>query len=177
VNNSSVTATKIANAAVGNAAIANASIDSAKVNSLDVSKLNAGTMTVGAGGMTFSGTGGIQISAGAALTNINSAGVVSPNIYALASSYGWNIIGGGTPQLDYVALFAGGYANFPSLRVGGTEVISSGRNGSFANLKCTGAFSPNYGTVGSTPTPANFTKFLYIYAADGTTIIGYVPIF
>jgi hypothetical protein len=160
----------------GKLLVADNGVTNAKIASLNIEKLNAGTMTVGAGGINFSGSGGIRITTGAALTNINSAGVASPNIYALAGSYGWSMIGGAAPTLDYVALFSGGYGNFPSIRVGGTEVVSSNRNASFQNLKFTNIFQPPISTISALSVPATYNRALAVYDSFGS-FFGYIPIF
>jgi hypothetical protein len=190
---SSVTATKIANAAVGSAAIANlavgnaaiadgainnakiqdATIQSAKIANLDAAKINAGTISVGSGGMSFSGTGGIAVTGNGSIT-VATGGVVANNIFALASSYGWSMIGGATPSLDYTALFSGGYVNAPSLRVGGTQIVDPSRNASFVNLTHSGQWRPpSISASGWSPTSV-FDR-IPVYNSFGF-LLGYVRI-
>ncbi len=171
----SISSAAIGLLAVNNTHIADATITNAKIFSLAVEKLVTGTLSVGSGGLVFSGSGGIQIQTGAALTNINSAGVVSPNVYALAGSYGWNLIGGGAPVLSFSQLFSGGYADVPALRIGGTEVISSNRNASFQNLKFTNVFQPPIEVI-TLSTPVNFNRALPVYDSGGS-FLGRIPIY
>lgn len=193
--NSSVTSTKIANAAVGSAAIANlavgnaaiangaitdakiqdATITSAKIANLAAEKILTGTITVGAGGMTFSGGGGITINTGAALTTINSSGVASPNLFASASGFGWNIIGGFSGSIDYTAGMAG-FINAPQLRVGGTQIVDGSRNANFAGLRFSGAFQPPISSFSALSTPANYTRGLAVFDGSGF-FFGWIPIF
>lgn len=170
-----ITSAAIGLLAVNNTHIADATIQSAKIVALAAEKISVGTISVGAGGMVFSGSGGIQIQTGVALTNINSSGVVSPNIYALAGSYGFSMIGGGAPVLSYSQLFSGGYADVPALRIGGTEVVSNNRNASFQNLKFTNVFQPPIEVI-TLSTPASFTRALGVYDAGGS-FLGRIPIY
>jgi hypothetical protein len=111
--------TKIANAAVGYAAIAaaaigtvhlgtaiiqnahiqDATIQSAKIASLEASKIQAGTILVGSGGMTFSGTGGASILNGGNLS-ISPGSIYGTHAYFRVANQGWTITGGVAGQIS-----------------------------------------------------------------------------
>lgn len=180
-----VTSPKVAPQAIGSAAIgllavnnthiADATIQSAKIAALAAEKITAGTITVGAGGMNFSGSGGISISTGVALTTINSAGVSSPSLFASASGFGWNIVGGFSGSIDYTAGMSNPYINAGQLRVGGTEVVSSSRKGTFNGLQHSGNWQPPIFTV-SLSVPASYTRALAVFDSFNS-FLGYVPVF
>jgi hypothetical protein len=193
--NSSVTATKIANAAVGSAAIANlavgnaaiadgaitnakiqdASITSAKIASLAAEKITTGTITVGAGGMTFSGGGGISINTGAAITTINSSGVVAPNLFASVNGFNWSVVGGFSGFIDYTPGMAG-YVNTPQLRVSNTQTIDGSRNANFSGLRFSGNFQPPISTLSPLSVPTTYNRGLAVFDNSGF-FFGWIPIF
>ena len=182
---SAVTGPKVAPQAIGSAAIgllavnnthiADATIQSAKIAALAAEKINAGTITVGSGGMQFSGSGGISISTGAALTTINSFGATSPNLFANASGFGWNIVGGFGGSIDYTAGMSNPYVNAGQFRIGGVEVVSSGRKGTFTGLQHFGNWQPPL-TASSWSTPSSFFRGIAVFDGAGN-FYGYVPVF
>jgi hypothetical protein len=123
--------------------------------------------------MSFSGTGGIAVTGNGSVT-VATGGVSANNIFALASSYGWSMIGGATPSLDFTALFSGGYVNAPSLRIGGTQIVDSSRNASFVNLTHSGQWRPpSISASGWSPTSV-FDR-IPVYNSFGF-LLGYVRI-
>jgi hypothetical protein len=111
-----------------NAHVGDAEIQSAKIFSVAAEKIVTGTITVGAGGMTFSGTGGIAIIGGGGI--LCSPGAITATTYSTVvggwydvplPSIGGGFKIGGTVAIDYQRNFdaASKYS------VGGTQVIGA----------------------------------------------------
>ena len=100
-------------------------ITSAKIASLDVSKLNAGTMNVGSGGLSFSGTGGITI--------MNGGGIyVNPGVINCVGGY--YVSGAAAGFQNVLVIDSYTDANFRNLKVYGSTRIDWQGNGYFANI-------------------------------------------
>ena len=99
------------------------------------SQIDAGTMTVGSGGLSFSGSGGIYVMNGGNIT-VNPGGISAVSyIWCKTAGIGWTI----TPNPPTIQ----GSNMDSQISVGhyfiaGDEVIDSSRNGNFATLKIGG---------------------------------------
>ena len=145
-------------------------ISSSMIASLDVSKLNAGTLTVGSGGLTFSGTGGIVVANGGNIsaspgsvlgttfkTNYGLGGSPEYTIYNAASPYYTTVIDAVGNAL-FATLKVGGVScidasqigYFSQIYAGGLQVVDGSQNGSFATVSASVGFKAPNGATGLT---------------------------